>query len=54
VLASARPGPGRVGSTGIGHRRLNTLAGSLFAFHHPDGQTLGLDLCDGWGRSTIC
>lgn len=39
---------------GIGHRRLDTLAGSRFVFRHPDGQTLRLDLCDGWGRSAIC
>jgi hypothetical protein len=38
----------------VGHRRLDTVAGSVEVFHHPDGQTLGLHLFDGQGGNTIC
>lgn len=38
----------------VDHRRLDTRAGSVVVFHHPDGQTLGLHLFDGQGRNAIC
>lgn len=37
----------------VDHRRLDTWAGSLVAFHHPDGQTIGLELAKGQDRSAI-
>jgi hypothetical protein len=31
----------------VDHRRLDTWAGGLVPFHHPDGQTIGLELAEG-------
>jgi hypothetical protein len=38
----------------VDHRRLDTPAGGVEVFHHPDGQTLGFHLFDGQGANAIC
>ena len=37
----------------VDHRRLDTWAGGLVPFHHPDGQTIGLELAEGQDGSAI-